>query len=57
MAWSHTVYLDYEQSFWSIRVYGQIGWAAQDAQIDFFTGLPADELNTPSARVGLAGER
>jgi len=55
--WSHTVYLDYEKSFSSIRVYGQIGWTGQDAQIDIFSGLPADELDTWSARVGVAGER
>lgn len=55
--WSHTVYLNYEKSFSSVRLYGQIGWRGQDGQIDIFSGLPADELDTWSAYVGVAGER
>lgn len=55
--WSHTVYLDYTKSFQAIALFGQIGWRGQDGQIDIFTGEPADELDTWSARVGLSGDR
>ncbi len=55
--WSHSVFLDYERSFSGFRLYGQIGWTGQDGQIDIFSGLAADELDTWSARIGIAGDR